>query len=50
MTTLLMTPSVPFGATALTGSGTLTKLLNCTQVASVTAISNALEWAISDYV
>jgi len=45
-----MTPSVPSGATTLTGSGTLTKLLNCAQVMPVTAISNALEGATSDYV
>ena len=45
-----MTLSVPSGATALTSSGTLTRLLNYTQVVPVIAISNALEWATSDYV
>jgi len=47
---LLMTSSIPSGTTALTGNSTLTRLLNCTQVVPVIAISNALEWATSDYV
>ena len=47
---LLITSSIPSGTTALTGNDTLTRLLNYTQVVPVIAISNALEWATSDYV